>query len=476
MAIKAPQRTDPTMPTGCSDVKSANESEGDRAADRANPTTVGFISRVSGMVAGVSLPTVLVVALIARIATVLVYPMIQRATSLSHGSDGYEHIAASLAAGHGYRFAENLGETMYLPPVYPLFLAMLFLVTGPSLLAATIAHALLDTASCFMIYVLGKRHGSHLVGISGSLMYALYPGAWIGCSRYLTEPLFIFLILGFLVFFSMFAKNGGKLGLFAAGSLGALAVLCKSVAGALPLFMIFGALILPAWRHCRRRVLGGLAVCFLMSVVAVVPWIYRNYEVSGSFVYPTTIGGQALYTAHVYASHPQQRIRASVHQAAREMKQIAEDHGIRLDPRDSYPRWFYDSRDEVKLDHIIQKIATERIASDRLGYARHIIGNMWRFWWGAPSPVSVWISIVVNTPFMLLGVYGLWLSRAWRHPDLCLCLLVAAYLFVAHVAVLAVVRYSLTVMPIICFFAGFILLDRREGRPNHGIPSPVRVE
>ncbi|MCH8851031.1 MAG: glycosyltransferase family 39 protein, partial [Planctomycetes bacterium] len=364
-----------------------------RSADR---VARGLSRLVPDRMLRVSLPVVLAVALSARISTVLLYPIIQKATSLSHGSDGYEHIAATLAAGHGYKFAEDLAETMFLPPVYPLFLALLFLFTGPSLLAATVVHSLLDTASCFMVYILGKRHGGHRAGICGSLLYALYPGAWIGCSRYLTEPLFIFLILGFLVFFSGFVRSGGKRGLFAASVLGALAVLCKSVAGALPLFIIVCALFLPAWRHCRRRVLAGLAVCLLVSVVAVVPWVYRNYKVSGSFVYPTTIGGQALYTAHVYATHPQQRIRASAHQAAREMRQFADDHGIRLDPRDSYPRWFYDSRDEVKLDRIIQKIAKDQIASDRVGYVQHIVGNLWRFWWGAPSPISVWISIVVN--------------------------------------------------------------------------------
>ena len=418
----------------------------------------------------VSLPVVLAVALSARISTVLVYPIIQEATSLSHGSDGYEHIAATLAAGHGYRFAENLGETMLLPPVYPLFLALLFLFTGPSLLAATVVHSLLDTASCFMVYILGKRHGGHRAGICGSLLYALYPGAWIGCSRYLTEPLFIFLILGFLVFFSGFVRSGRKRGLVAAGLFGSLAVLCKSVAGALPLFIIVCAAFLPAWRHCRRRVLAGLGVCLLVSVVAVAPWIYRNYKISGSFVFPTTSGGLALYTAHVYAAHPDQTIRTSVHQAAREVRQLAVDNGIRLDPRDSYPRWFYDARDEVKLDRIAQHTARVRMATDPAGYLRHVSGNLWRFWWGAPSPTAIRLSVLVNTPFMLLGAFGLFRSRAWRHPDLCLCLAASTYLFLAHVGILAVVRYSLTVMPILCLFGGLGVLEWQSKRCCRSVP------
>ena len=417
----------------------------------------------------VCLGLILVIALAARISTAVVYPAIQRNTHLSHGSDGYDHVAATLVAGGGYKFAADLGETMFLPPAYPLFLALLFLFTGPSLLAAAIAQSLLDTASCFMIYVLGTRRGGHRAGLFAAVLYALYPGAWIGCSRYLTEPLFVFLMLGFLVFFTAFVRSGTLRGLFAAGAFGALAVLCKSAAGALPVFILVCAPFVPAWRHCRSRVFGGLAVCLLMSGVFVFPWVYRNYRVSGSFVYPATSGGLALYTAYVYATHPDQRIRKSVHQAAAEVRQLAVDNGIRLDPRDSYPRWFYDPRDEVRLDKIAQRTARERIAADRGGYARHVVGNLWRFWWGAPSPRAIRISFWVNTPLMVLGVLGLVTARVWRHADLSLCLLVATYLFLAHVGILAVVRYSLTVMPILCLFGGLALVAVIERlRPKSG--------
>lgn len=396
--------------------------------------------------------------------TAQLYPMIQGATSLSHGSDGYEHIGATLAAGHGFRFAQDLCQTMLLPPVYPLFLAVLFLFTGPSLFATTLVQSLLGAGSCYLLYILGKRHGGHRAGLLAALLYALYPGAWIGCSRYLTEPLFTLLLLGFLVFLSGFVRTGAKPGLIVAGVSGALAVLCKSVAGLLPVFLIICALFLPGWRHCRRRVLAGLTVCLLISLVAVAPWVYRNYKVSGSFVYPTTSGGLALYTAHVYAAHPDQTIRKSVHQAAREVTQLAVDNGIRLDPRDSYPRWFYTAQDEVKLDRLAQRVARQQMAGDPFGYVRHVSGNLWRFWWGAPSPKAIVLSVLINTPFMLLGAFGLYRTRAWRHPDLSLCLAAAMYLFMAHVGILAVVRYALTVMPILCLFGGLGVVEWQNRR------------
>ena len=52
------------------------------------------------------------VALACRLATTLVlYPAIQARTGLARGSDGYVCIAATFAAGGGYRFAPDLAET-----------------------------------------------------------------------------------------------------------------------------------------------------------------------------------------------------------------------------------------------------------------------------------------------------------------------------------------------------------------------------
>lgn len=414
---------------------------------------------------------VFVIAFLLRLATVVAYPLIQGSTGLAHGSDGYDHLAAMIAAGHGYRFAPELGQTMILLPAYPLFLAGLFLLAGgESLLAATLAQCVLDTASCLLLYLLGSRHGGYRLGFCAALLYALYPGAWIGCARYLTEPLFVFLILGFLLFFTRFIAKGRIGPLLSAAGFLAVAVLCKSVAGGLPLFALACAILLPTWRGMRLRVLSGVTVCLLATTLAAAPWVYRNYRIAGAWVYPTTLTGQALYTAHVYVVHPDQRIRDSVHQSAAEMRQIAVDRGIRLDPRDTYPRWFYDPKDEVKLDRLLQDIARERIAAERGGYIRHVAGNLWRFWWGGPTPKSVVASVVVNTPLMVLGAIGLFVAGTWRHPDLTLCAAVALYLFVAHIAVLAVVRYSLTVMPMVCLFGAFFVARswRFQPRPEFG--------
>jgi len=384
----------------------------------------------------------------------VVFPIIQPMTGLSHGSDGYEHVADTLAKGGGYRFAPDLGPTMYLVPAYPLFLAGLFLLTSHHLIIAKAAQCILDTISCYLVYRIGERSVGRRVGLTGAAFYAIYPGAMIACSRYLAEPLFVFLTLSFVCLFARYMKRGRKGVLIQSGIALAAAVLCKSVAGAMPIFLLICGLFVPAWRQCRARAMIGLATCLIITGLGAAPWIYRNYRVTGMYIYPSTLGGAAIYTASVYLDHPEQSIRDSVDLAALEIRQIATENGIRLDPRDAYPRWFYDPMDEVRLDRITKGIGKERIFADPLAFARHVVGNCWRFWLGAPTAISMAFSAVINLPLLLFAAVGLFVSSWWRRPDLTLWVAVGVYLFLSHVAVLAVVRYALTVMPLVCLLAG----------------------
>ncbi len=393
-------------------------------------------------------------ALVVRIVfTVFLFGPIQHATGLSPSSDGYEHVATTIVAGHGYRFNADLGETMFLPPVYPLLLAAIFLVAGPSILATRIVQSLIDTGSCLLVYRLTRRSfGPRAALLAGSL-YAVYPGMLVACSRYLTEPLFVFLSLVFVSLLSEFIARGRWRWALLAGAALAAAVLCKSVAGALPVFVLVFALVVPVWRGVRRRMIAGLGLSMVCVMLAAGAWVLRNWVVSGTPVYPATSGGLALYTAHVYAAHPEQRIRDSAHQAAREVDELGRSHGIFLDPRDSYPRWFRSPRDEVRLDRLAREKARAYIVQNPVAFAHHVAGNLWRFWFGAPNPRSIVISVLLNGPLMLLAALALVRHRWWRSPTLMLWLTVCAYLFLSHVAILAVVRYSLTVMPLVCALA-----------------------
>lgn len=380
---------------------------------------------------------------------------------LSRGSDGYERVARTVAAGRGYRYAPHLCETMILLPTYPLFLAGVITVVDGTrdtqIVATRVVQSFMDALTALMIATLARRWYGDRVGLLAGLCYALYPGMWVACARYVTEPLFNFLTTAFVLAFVRWIDRGqgGWLGLAALAC--TLAAMCKSVAPPLPFALLLAVLVVPLWRRVGRRVAGGLAACCLLTGAASAAWLLRNHAVSGEWVFPSTLSGQALYTAHLYVTHPEQTLRETVDQSGREMHRIAAENGIRLDPKDRYPRWFRHSADEARLDRLLRQIAAPGIAADAGRFAAHIAGNVWRFWFGAPTPSSVVAAVVLNGPLLALAVAGLFLVRWWRAPGLSLWLAMAAYLMLSHIGVLAVVRYSQTVVPVMCVFAAATL-------------------
>jgi len=373
---------------------------------------------------------------------------------LSRGSDGYEKIAQMLASGNGYRFAPELGETMYLLPVYPTFLSLLFRFTDHHLFANQLAQSIFDSITCCLIYLIGTSCFRSQAATIGAVLYALYPGAWIACSRYVTEPMFAFLVTTFVFMLGGYLKQGGGWRLILAGLCCAASTLCKSVAGALPLFLLACVVVLPLSHICRKRAIVALVICNGLTLCAAMPWIIRNYKLTGEFVYPSTSGGIALYDAQVIVSHPRQSIRMSLNQAAAEVRQLAQANGIRLDSRDYYPRWFYAPRDEMKLDRMVRAIALERILATPGSLAKHIWGNIWRFWVGGPTKRASLVAAFINLPLLLLALFSLRNRRDWNSPGLWLWISACIYLYLGHVIVLGIVRYSLTVMPLVCLLGG----------------------
>jgi hypothetical protein len=406
---------------------------------------------------------VALLALLVRVAFIFpLWPVTQRYFDLSHGSDGYELVARTLASQGEFRFHAHLAPTMILPPVYPLFLSGLFALTGPDAAVqrsvTQAAQSLLDAGTTLLIFLLAARWYPRPVAVLAALIYALHPGLWVACARYLTEPLFLFLLTLFVWSGTRWLEQGGRWSLVVASLACAGAALCKAAAVPLPLSWAACMPVLAlAGQRSWRRATTGLVLCLITTGVASGTWLWRNHHVSGQWVFPTSLGGQALYTATVYAAHPKQEIRRSAHQAAAEMHEIAARHGLRLDPGDSYPRWFYDVRDEARLDELLRGIARERIAADAGAFRAHLVGNLWRFWFGAPSSRAVSMSALTNGPLLALALIGLVLSRGWRHAGLMLWLAVGACLLLAHLGVLAVVRYSLVVLPIVCLLSAIPL-------------------
>ena len=231
-----------------------------------------------------SLPTILAIALLVRLANVLILRGTPFFTVLQLDHRTYDEWGRQIAAG------DLLGHgAFFVDPLYAYVLGAIYAVFGHDLMAVRVFQVLLGTGTCYLTALLGRRAlGSRALGNFAALLMALYiPAVHADFAVEKTE-LSIFLFTLALV---LYLGRSRRAALFAGVALG-LATLARG--NALLLVPLGAAALLlerdgaaRAWRRATLFLAGAAAIISLATI--------RNYAVSGEIV-PTTSGmGQNFY-------------------------------------------------------------------------------------------------------------------------------------------------------------------------------------
>ena len=206
--------------------------------------------------------------------------------------DFYADIAANLAAGRGYSLGPEVGNpdlgphhpTLRRMPAYPLLLAGLDRLAGPSPAALFLLQLGLVLAACAWIYRIGARV-DHPTGLLAMLLLGAYPQIIVYAPRAYSETLLVFFVCGTLYATLRFLEDGRWGHLAAAAALAGGAWLTRSTVG---LWLVPVAVLLLRSDAARgRRLKLALAAAGLFALL-LAPWVVRNWRASDSFVPGTT--------------------------------------------------------------------------------------------------------------------------------------------------------------------------------------------
>lgn len=221
----------------------------------------------------------------------------------------YSNAANSLLE-HGYMIRNPFVEkqeaalfslpTAALSPGYPVFVAAVYAITAKSVSAVFYVQFVFSIGMMLLIVValtlLEVRRWLILVGM---LISACYPGFIYNNDRMLTEHLFTFLLLGFVVSFVRFLRSGSTWCLLLASVFVACAIHVR--AQAIPFFFLALVFTLiygggSVGQRFRQVMLFSVTV-----IAAMLPyWIY-NYEVLGRIlILPETGEGPMIWGAVPY--------------------------------------------------------------------------------------------------------------------------------------------------------------------------------
>ena len=234
-------------------------------------------------------PTILVVAYGVRLAWAMAYP-----THPFADSEWYYRTAAQLRDGAGFVYDLKTRRPLVAWPVgYPLFLATIFRVTGPSVWVAKVANIVLAVACVALTYDLARRLFNVYVAALAALLLALLPGFVVYVSLVSTDLLFMTLFTGAYVASLRSAESPRP---------ARTAVAVGIVNGALALVRGPGLFMAPVWAwlqwqtarprlSLRRAVLLTVAGTFIV----LAPWMVRNYLLFDRLIFVSANTGVNLW-------------------------------------------------------------------------------------------------------------------------------------------------------------------------------------
>lgn len=408
------------------------------------------------------------VAVVVKVLLLFVLlPWLQGASPTSYQADKfpdwYDLLAQNIADGHGYRFFPETTATMLRTPAWPLILAGLFKLFGPSIFAVKVFNVLCSVGTGWLTYLLGQRiTASRLLAAVAALIAFFHPAILISDSRGGVESFFMLVLMVF-VLLAYQALERGSIGRYAAAGLAlGLLLLIKSTA---VLFApcIFVCLVLK--RHDMvgiRSAILSTAVLSLAATAVLSPWIIRNYRLSGEFVPTMSVGGMSSYSGYYVATHRYTGRDQSVLdlEASQEMGKVAEEMGLRHLP--GYYTQFYNIADEVKFYRHLGEIVRQKYRETPGAFRTALYENATGFWIRGRSAKATMLNVIVVLPFLALFIAGAWVGWRRQLPVLPIVLMVTAF-YVVHIPILGQARYHVPLIPMMAILASMVLLPWLPG-------------
>lgn len=212
------------------------------------------------------------------------------------GGDNFEfgwemgRVARSIALGQGFSnpYEGNTGPTAWEPPLYPYLMGGVFKVFGvysrASAWVLLSINSLFATLTCIPIYLIAQKTFGERIAYWSAITWGLCPYVWYWSIHWIWDTTFTPFILACIVLLALKLREWpGWQGWALFGALYGIGALANPTMLA---FLPFCGLWI--WRQRYRNglpSLGGVVISSLVFFAAISPWVIRNYEVFGRFVF-----------------------------------------------------------------------------------------------------------------------------------------------------------------------------------------------
>ncbi len=383
---------------------------------------------------------ILLLAFLIRIAYILT---LDNTVLIGPDVGTYDKLALNLLSGKGLVLQE--GRYSFRPCLFPLFLAGVYSLFGHSYLAAKIILAVISSFTCLLIYWLGKESFGKSTGLIAMGISVIYPKFVYYSAHLCTETLYMFFLVLSFLFLIKYRRHLFLFNIVLAGIFFALASLTRSILFAFfPLVLIW---LVVGMKDKKKAFMHFLIFAFTI-LLAMSPWIGRNYRLHHAFVPTTTEGGYSFWIG----SNP-----------------LATGGGHCY----SSDSTAFDKLSEVDRDKLYYKMGFDFIKKNPSRFIQLSFNKFLRFWRIYPHQrdeikKGVIVDLGIDLKYVIIGgisfglilpffIFGLIVSRfMWR--KLLLFHLLIVYYTLIHMIIVGITRYRVPIMPFVIIIASYGVL------------------
>jgi 4-amino-4-deoxy-L-arabinose transferase-like glycosyltransferase len=227
-----------------------------------------------------------------QVASIGVFRQYRTRPQEDHFAFGWEmgRVARSIALGQGFSnpYGDSTGATAWEPPLYPYLMGGVFKVFGiftyASAWALLTINSLFSALTTIPVFLIAKKTFDERIAVWSAWTWALLPYIWYWSIHWIWDTTFTPLVLSLIFWVSLELQEWrGWQGWILFGALWGVGALGNP---SMLAFLPFCGLWVWWRRYCNRLPsFGGVTLSAIVFFAVLSPWLVRNYEVFGRFVF-----------------------------------------------------------------------------------------------------------------------------------------------------------------------------------------------
>lgn len=223
-------------------------------------------------------------------------------------SRGYQQLALNLLAGHGFSWstAPPFEPNLYRTPAYPVFLAGVFAVCGPSLRAVYVIQAVVGAVICCLAFAIARRFWSRQTAVVAAVLCGADPFAAYYVGNTLTETLYTFLMACAVLGLTRACESRRARTVALSGVILGIVALCRPEGFFFPIFAAVTLTWISTWRLSSLRLGLVLAGCAMLTTA---PWLARNWRLTHGTLFLVNRGPGVSFWQSAHPAYDHDRYR-----------------------------------------------------------------------------------------------------------------------------------------------------------------------